>query len=842
MVHDDSKDNPESGTLCALLWRTYINLESKNEDPLSEYNGKQPWKRIPNTPYIAPQGEQSISILRYFRNEDSTLNFEKPLYYGRTPQEMYHDFQRLGIIKSGHWMYTNRHDLISINMRIAFRYSFLELGPLYSWLKEQFQYFFSRDKNGHHRAQLLIYPSHPVTDSMIEQIKKDSSFNDILPSGGLIPVKFLRQRTVSPLLASHLVKHRIKELVKRNKWKKWVAVIFDDGTVTGKHLRELSQLIQSLGARYYSIALLDRSGLPAQEELLEKFNRQHKRFWRWDVPGLGNKRNCPLCQAVAIVQTFGQKISSERKKTRLKEWIRNWKVRDVDLSWHIDYLPQKQITPPLEITFGVDLNNKNIRKEKKIAFADSSLAASLLTELTRLTTRADVTIKKADKIKAIHPDAAIEFIAIQLLLFFDELSVQEKIIRYKKLLDYIWERDDENEATSLAGLCFALIDENIISEVWEICKKVLIPKKLIGNLDATLVTNLIQQKFEFDNINTRNIDKSITKVERLNWTILGVSIGFMDAISNFLYHLYRHPSNDSQLSAHSTEIRERLNTFTENEPHDQKLKVSATEVVKDLKLIKKIFNDLHQNWLISKQNIKLDDLNNNIDVIEKKFKKKSNEWILKKVQKLREKLLGNSQNGGYIDDVGKALFRQYHSSDAFDNDFMAISVRELRRKWEDIILSKEENEKYYVASSRWRGDKRKILKPIITCSPNDALQNIWVFSDSFTRGLISDMLSNVFHANKKIKDPFNKNNEITHVAHIWWYIEKNENHAILTMANSTGNMKISLRQNANLAGFEHAGGSTKTTFKKIGEDLVAFMEIHLPLHSFYIKEQICYIK
>lgn len=841
MIHDDAKEGLETKSLCALLWISQLPEEIPQEPPKAKDREIRPWMRIPNTPHIAPLGEQSISILRYNRKPDGMLDFDKPLYYGRTPEEMYNDFQRLGILKTGHWMYASRHDLLTVNMRLAFRYSFLELGPLYSWLNEQFKYFFAKEDKRQPRAQLLVYPSHPVTDTMLDRIRQDPAFSDILPEGGMIPVKFLGQRTVSPLLASHLVAHRIENLVKNHGWQTWAAVVFDDGTITGKHLRELTQFLQGLGAGYYTIALLDRSGLPVQEKVFGKFDRRHKRFWRWDVPGLGNKRNCPLCQALAIIQTHAHKLSSERQKKRLKEWMEIWRVRDVDLEWHKGCLPQILLTPPLKITFGVYENDDGDRQEKRIVLGSSTAAASLLMELTRLTTRADVTMKKAEKVVSDHPDAAIEMVASQLLLFLDELSSQEKLERFKKLLAYIWSRSDETEATSLAGLCFTLVDIDILEELWKICTNDLLPKQRLGNLDATLASNFVRSKYEFETGVPYKLSENASDEEKQNFIMLGVGRGLKHAICSFLINLYRHPSNENQLSAHSTEIKKRLSGLAGKTLDDITIKDIVKEIIQDMELVEQILRDLQSNLILQRQNEKLDVLSKATSQLKGLHLTCGSNEPIEKANLLEELLYGNQtqEQEGLVTEVGKKIFRQFQRSDEFDNKFIAEMVRAIRQRWPDIVDSKEADEKNTIAAKRWRKSNGEIIKPIIYCSANDSLQGIWLYCDSFVREVLEDTLCNVFHASELIQDPFNDTigaNELK--AHLWWRIEKNGNYAVLTSANATANQRIDLRQNANIAGLERAGGRIKVDLKEISKYLtIAYTKIHIPLHSHFIKEE-----
>lgn len=136
-----------------------------------------------------------------------------------------------------------------------------------------------------------MYPSHAVTDEIIAHFKGVDRLAHLLSEAGIVPIKFLGTKTVSPHRASPLADQRLKETIAGKS--KVSAVILDDGTLSGKVLRELTQLLQSLGAgEIHTVVLLDRSGLPIHDGIMERSKPQVLAL------GRANARQCPQLRFV----------------------------------------------------------------------------------------------------------------------------------------------------------------------------------------------------------------------------------------------------------------------------------------------------------------------------------------------------------------------------------------------------------------------------------------------------------------------------------------------------------------------------------------------------------------
>lgn len=870
--HKEVQKKTHFTSFSTLLWISDLPAYVPPPDPPPEYKA---WKRIPHTPYIAPLGEKSISVLRYKPNQDDgSLDFDKP-YYERTPEDTYNDFNRLGVLKTGHWRYGSRHDLQTINMRLAFRFSFREKGPLYDWLIEKFTDFFHKDKQKQMslftsptttktlaKAQFLLYPSHPVTDTLLDRIRQEEEFQHILPEGGMIPIKFVGKRTVSPLIASHLVKNRIIQVLRKKRWEyqKWKAVIFDDGTISGKHLRETTQFLQALGASYvFLIAVLDRSGLPVQEEVYQGFFKKHKRFWRWDVPGLGSMRNCSLCQALAIIKTYSQHYLTERQKNRLASWIKIWKVRDVDMDWYQSGLQPTSLDPPLPITFGIDPIKSAADKpiEKQIFFNSSTAATSLLMELTRLTTRTDVALKKGGQVLKDSPLAAIEMIATQLFLYMDELSPKEKLERFKKLFDWAWERKQESDITSLAGLCLALIEDELIEDIWFHCVK-LLEDRIMGNLDTILSVSILCSKYEFSTGNKYKVSGDLDKVVVQNYLLLNREMDLPEHIKSLLTLLISNPDNPCQAKSHRTEIKKRLDELCNKSfEEDGGIVKKVCRITDDLNLICETISRLQKEYVID-----LTDKCQLLTELEKEFQgfqNKSVETIKQMGWNLRELLYGSDRTN-LIETIQKELFLFVKDPDSLNTSFIPPFTRYLHKQWEKIINDKIEqsisdkhdpsdwNElecwlkksndgktKIIQNKPKWNGNK-----PVMCFSESDVSGGIWCYCDHFFKKVLFDILTNVTHASGMIIDPFKKEAEDSMSAHLWYCFKMENPFLIFKAANASMNKEITLKQRVPIACIERLGGKlniwTEET-KETSSPFIAYTELYLPLFQYFLGEK-----
>ncbi|MBF0612066.1 MAG: hypothetical protein HQL55_13180 [Magnetococcales bacterium] len=133
-----------------------------------------PYCRIPETPFICRSGEKDLPIPRYKKPAPDSKEKRWHPMYGESPPDMYDNWSRLGVLKLGHWTYNNRHDLLTINLEKAYVLDSLNRGSLTRWIQDSLKHYFSDSPSGHPPlARILVYPSHPVTDRIIQDMKND---------------------------------------------------------------------------------------------------------------------------------------------------------------------------------------------------------------------------------------------------------------------------------------------------------------------------------------------------------------------------------------------------------------------------------------------------------------------------------------------------------------------------------------------------------------------------------------------------------------------------------------------------------------------------------------------
>jgi hypothetical protein len=830
MIHRDANPDAHPHALVALLWLSQLpNFQDTDLDPCRVAVGS-PWRRIPHTPFIAPAGEKSISILRYMRSTADFLDFSRP-WYGRTPEDTYNDFDRLRILKLGHWKYGNHHDLITVNLWLAFQLSSLSAEPLFSWLYEQFRDLFCpQGASTTTRAQVLIYPSHRVTDTIVDRIRRDPMFRDSKPVGGMIPVKFLGIHTVSPLLASHMVAHHIESLIEKLSLTSWSGVILDDGAVTGKHLRELTQFLQSLGAReVYTIALIDRTGLPAQDGVMPRFLERHRRFWRWDVPTLGHGRDCPLCQALNIAQTAANKLFSQRQRSRLSEWELIWRARDLEREWHQAGLTSVPFRSGLPITFGIDGDATSGAGKKKIFANNSTAAAALLIELTRLTTRADVAMKKARDVTVDYPAAAIEILVAQTLLFFDELRIGEKRERVDLLLQLLWGVPTTGDITALAGLLFALVDHDVLHYIWERCRSEYLKERLLRNLDAILAINIIRYRHQFISGQHYIPGGLATQTERDNFILLGG--GDLRALVRGFLKLYRNPDIQDRISDHTTPLRERFLRILDGGYCDPKsVHAELLALVSNSQLISNIIEGLADEGAISDP-IDLTNLQAATDALEKigcedcstQHGESCGDGIRAATEVVYRLLYGGDSLRGIFRVAANQFLRRVHGPTGLSR-FIGDIALDVCSRWTELVNNRCREE----SAQRWlKGDG---VHPEISCGVIPPATEFWLYCDTFVTGVIRDLFQNVFHTPHRTHNPWDSSD--AQEADLWWRVVVEGDYLVLELINITVDRAISLKQSVCIAGLERTGGTVTVAIV----DNKAITRATIPMHSAFFKE------
>ena len=316
LQHEQARPGePSRNKLIALRWITPTAIEPSK--------GKS-YERIPNTPFVVRGGEKAIPLPRFTRSPDGQSLVS---LYGETPDEMYARWQRSGSLKIGHWNYGQHHDLLTVNLAEEIEYDLADGGKIVSWLNTQLSHWYNMAIS-RHAALIVLYPSHPVADRIVSLLRGANKFGI-----DYFPVKSLRRTWVSPLLISAVEREMLGRLLRRKRTDMDV-ILLDDGVVTGQTFKQFGLFVEGLwealkksnriglaaSLSIRTIALLDRTGLPTQRDLVERDRANHPRFWRWDVPSMGHEGACVLCMALDHCRDIASQIPSRDSEGGERHW------------------------------------------------------------------------------------------------------------------------------------------------------------------------------------------------------------------------------------------------------------------------------------------------------------------------------------------------------------------------------------------------------------------------------------------------------------------------------------------------------------------------------------------
>jgi hypothetical protein len=823
LVHQENSSRVSQAALAALLWVSDLSDEIAPLQPATHPTRR--WRRIANTPFVAEHGDKSLSILRYPPAPSGALDFSRS-YYGQTPTEMYRDFARYDVLRLGHWAHGARHDLLTINVRQAYEFAFLEHGRMKTWMVNKFrECFVSGPPERGPNASVLVYPSHATNDAIMARISDDADFKAVLPVGGILPVKFVGKKTVSPFLFSPTVKI---ELIRRKKLpgKHWAAVVFDDGTVTGKHVRELKEYILTAGASHvYTIVILDRSGHPAHEGVVQRDQVFNPRFWRWDVPPLGYQRGCVLCSALSVVRTLSARLSSATKSQRLRQIVEEWRARKVNNEWYSPSLRPKSVAPPISVTFGIDPKVSGV-SQNRIVVDNSASLASLCVELTRLTTRKDVALSKAVFLRQDNPVVAIETVAAQLLIFMDELNYWERLERYCFLIDTTWKLWPENSSTGLVVLLFAVVDDELREGVADYVKRCLLDSEVALSVDAILCLHVLLSPAQLDRLLKTMSQEPCTDILSRNALLLGT--GDVRATFQRLLTLVAGPSSTGAWSAHPSRLRKLLLRSGEVGEMPQDTRVALLQdLSRELRSLDEVVEALARNrvfavgadWgTVSSQlrrcvGLLTAEAASKLDTLSSELRSS--------LEDVNGAIFGAKSGIGYLSTLFGQISKQLLPSNLVAS-LLDGEIDDVRESWPSIVHAKAE----LPGLRHWSE-----VVPRIRCG----VQTKWnkgyvVLWNDIVSTVIRDLLVNVVYSVEDINNPWASAGS---KAAMWWNVSPDERKQVLALVfeNATKSIGFSLKYTEAIAGLERLGG--RVSAPEFFEGPRVRLRVEIPLFTFF---------
>lgn len=481
---------------CLLPW-----LGPLRGAPPTECIGKnQPrdsYRRIGRTPSIARGGWKEFRMPRFDKDGQSI--------YESTPHETYGAWQdpSRSPMKLGHWSYEGHHDLLTVNLLLAFdteldqisfvlggklaRFLFANLfralGITQEHLNEEGQRLWKTiqqdgfrrliPKYSKEQGGILVFPSHPVTDHVFWRLSswlQDEKLQTVLThSVPLLPLR--RHRWGSGLQLSGLTIERLKAFITPGVAPPPVTY-FDDAIISGHTFQQIKSLLYGLGFHeVYSLTMLDRQRLPSADHVDRpinpsdppgKLSYRNVCYWRLDAPAMGSPAHCPLCKGLGRVKDLAEGIKSPERRQRALQWLDIWEESNPATDWGGKGLnpisiklkkPNKKLgiehhpgNPAAWIQAGAD--------KKEIVLTNSAGLIAWVTELHSITARDDLAVKEFPDTNSqdLSPEVRIQLCASQLLLFHGEFDRDlEKKLGYQLALSlFNAEKDDEN--TALAAI------------------------------------------------------------------------------------------------------------------------------------------------------------------------------------------------------------------------------------------------------------------------------------------------------------------------------------------------------------------------------------------------------
>ncbi len=460
-----------------LPWIGHGEKITKIKDPKAAYN----YRRVGKTPVISRGGWKSYEIPRY--DQDKLCIYEK------SPKDSYRAWQEpsRSPMKLGHWVYGGHHEIFTINLLLAFKSEFDHIGSGNSLAKFTYANFFNifnikvedlneqnkklisniKEANFKHvlhndlwkEKPILVYPSHPVTDHIINEflsLLEDQALlrvRDNLIS--ILPIR--RHRSGSGLQIPGLTLERLNDAI--NTEENRPVVYFDDGVISGRTFIEVKRLLHGMGyGDIYSVVLLDRQRLPSVYHLR---NKKHVGYWRLDAPSMGGKAHCPLCHAIDKVTTIEESIVSEIHKQRLMEWCDTWKELDPSTQWGNKGLRPIPLTlkkPNRRFCLRYDSDTEKYeslgeKDEQGILLTNSAGLIAWVTELHSVTSRDDFSLQLINKeSENLSGEVRIQLLASQLLLFTTEFDTTQAKKLARGLIEELWHLPKDDRHSALACL------------------------------------------------------------------------------------------------------------------------------------------------------------------------------------------------------------------------------------------------------------------------------------------------------------------------------------------------------------------------------------------------------
>ena len=454
-----------SPAYCLLPWLVPLRGDPP-EECICDNQPRDWYRRIGRTPGIARGGWKAFGVPR-FDNHGQSI-------YESTPHETYGAWQdpSRSPMKLGHWSYGGHHDLLTVNLLLAFDTEFDQISLVLGGRLARFVFanlfralgitrghlnddgkrlWDTIQKDGFRRlipqdvgelGGILIFPSHPVTDHVLGRLtswlENTEKLHTVLTH--CVPILPLRRhRGGSGLQLSGLTIERLKSFTTKDNAPP--VTFFDDAMISGHTFQQMKSLLHGLGFhQIYSLSMLDRQRLPSAHHVdrqLEPSNQSETHtyrnvcYWRLDAPAMGSRAHCPLCKGLGRVKDLAGGIKSPERRERALRWLEIWAERNPATDWGdggLRPIPLELKKPNRKFCIVRDPDNSTAWKQagiegKEIVLTNSAGLVAWVTELHSITARDDLAMRLLDpNSEKLSLEVRIQVCASQLLLFHGEFE------------------------------------------------------------------------------------------------------------------------------------------------------------------------------------------------------------------------------------------------------------------------------------------------------------------------------------------------------------------------------------------------------------------------------------
>ncbi|MBK7664432.1 MAG: hypothetical protein IPJ21_12970 [Sterolibacteriaceae bacterium] len=469
------------------------------------------YRRIGRTPGIARGGWKAFRVPRFDADGQSL--------YEATPHETYWAWQDPSRtpLRLGHWSYGGHHDLLTVNLLLAFDTELDQISLVLGGRLARFVYVnlfralgISRDhlnddgkrlwdmigKDAFRRqipgdlgeqGGILIFPSHPVTDHVLgrltgwlqDQDKLHAVLTHCVP---ILPLR--RHRGGSGLQLSGLTIERLQSFVTQDGAP--TVTLFDDAMISGHTFQQMKSLLHGLGFhKVYSLTMLDRQRLPSAHHVDRELDRSSQGeartyhnvcYWRLDAPAMGSRAHCPLCKGLGRVRDLAGGIESPERRERALRWLDIWVERNPATDWGdagLRPIPLELNKANRKFSIVPDPDNPTAWKQagadgKEIVLTNSAGLVAWVTELHSITARDDLAVKLLDPTsEKLSPEVRIQLCASQLLLFHGEFDRHLAVKIGYQLALALYEAPTHDRNTTLGAITLIACGNKLLTAALE---------------------------------------------------------------------------------------------------------------------------------------------------------------------------------------------------------------------------------------------------------------------------------------------------------------------------------------------------------------------------------------